>query len=79
MGNEIWRRFHGDLIADVVATWPSAYKVVISDARLGIIRELPKVYARLEAAKAAADEGVRRRFSHKCRMDSCDGWLLWSV
>jgi hypothetical protein len=76
---ETWRRIHGDLMADVVALWPDHYRVVVSNVRSGLTRELPRVYARVEAAKAAADELVRRAFGHRCDMEHCGTWLQWSA
>jgi hypothetical protein len=74
-----WRRFHGDSIADVIGMWPTRYRVVISNTTSGVVRELPKGFLRLDAAKAAADDAVRHLFAHKCGTDSCGGWLIWSA
>ena len=78
MGVQTWRRLHGDFIADVISIWPASYRVAVSHAPSGVTRELPKVFQRLQSAQAAADDYLRRTFSHKCGMESCGAWLLWT-
>ena len=73
-----WRRFHGRFLAEVV-TRAQVYRVVISDTASGVSRELPRAFDRLEAAKAAADDAIRRVFSHRCGMETCGLWLQWTV
>lgn len=72
-----WRRFHGTFVADIVTTAPNVYNVVILNTTSGLTRALPMVYKRLEAAKAGADDFVRRTFSHRCGMDACGRWMPW--
>ena len=72
-----WRRFHGTFIADIVTTAPNVYRVVISNTTSGLTRALPIVYKRLEAAKAGADDFVRRTFAHRCAMEVCGRWIPW--
>ena len=79
MPNQAWRRFHGELIAEVVAMWPDRYRVIISNGASGLTEEVPRVYVRLESAKASADALVRRAFRHRCDTDSCGAWFVWSV
>ena len=79
MAIQTWRRFHGEFVADVVATFPDRYRVVIAHATSGVTRELPKVFFRLESAKAAADVLVRRVFAHRCDIDCCGTWLQWRI
>jgi hypothetical protein len=74
-----WRRFHGELIADIITISPDVYRVVISNTTSGLTRGLPSAYKRLEGAKAAADDFVRRAFAHRCAMEICGRWLPWSV
>ena len=79
MSIEAYRRIHGDLMADVVATLPNQYRVIVSNVQCGFTHQLPRIYARLESAKAAADALVRRAFKHRCDVEHCGTWCLWSV
>jgi hypothetical protein len=79
MGIQTWRRHHGrDLTADVVELEPMTYSVEACHQPSGVVRRLPKTFQRLESAKAAADDFVRRSFGHACTMESCGAWLIWS-
>ena len=53
MGLQTWRRFHGELTANVIAKAPHSYTVVVWHEPSGVIRQLPRAFARLESAKAA--------------------------
>ena len=79
MSLQTWRRFHGGLIATVIAKGSELYAVAVWDEPSGIIRQLPRVFDRLDAAKAAADHLLRRTFGHKCAMESCGEWVVWSA
>ena len=79
MGLQTWRRFHGEIIANVIAKGPDSFTVAVWHEPSGVIRQLPRGFERLDAAKAAADDLLRRTFSHKCALESCGEWLLWST
>ena len=79
MGLPTWRRFHGELVAAVIARDTDAYTVAVWHEPSGVCHQLPRLFPRLEAAKAAADDLLRRMFTHKCGVDSCGEWLVWSV
>ena len=74
-----WRRFHGNLIADIITVGPDVYRVVILNSSSGLTRGLPSAFKRLEGAKAAADDFVRRAFAHRCALEHCGRWLPWTV
>ena len=46
-----WRRFHGDLIADIITIGPDVYRVVISNTTSGLTRGLPSANKRLEGQR----------------------------
>jgi hypothetical protein len=73
----VWRRFHGAWVADIVTTAPNVYRVAVLNTTSGLTRALPIVYKRLEAAKAGADDFVRKTFGHRCTMDVCGCWMPW--
>jgi hypothetical protein len=79
MGIQTWRRFHGELIATVIAKGNELYAVAVWDEPAGIIREPPRMFDRLDSAKAAADDLLRRTFGHKRAVESCGEWLVWST
>jgi hypothetical protein len=79
MGLHTWRRYHGELTANVMAKAPHAYAVAVWHEPSGVIRQLPRVFRRLESAKAAADDLLRRTFAHTCTVESCGEWLVWST
>jgi hypothetical protein len=80
MSFQTWRRFHADkFTANVVEKGPGSYAVVVWDQASGLVRELPRIFARLESAKAAADDLARRTFGHRCTLEHCGEWLVWSV
>lgn len=80
MGIHTWRRHHGsELTANVVVTGPHAYSVAVWQEPSGVVHRLPQVFQRLESAKAAADDLVRRSFGHTCTIESCGEWMIWSV
>ena len=78
MGFQEWRRYHGELTAHVIAGLSGSYTVAVSNERGSRIRQLPRAFRRLEAAKAAADDLLRTTFSHKCSVESCGEWMAWS-
>jgi hypothetical protein len=69
-----WRRYHGELAANVISTDAASFKVAVWHEASGIIRQLPRVFRSLESAQAAADDLLRRTFDHKCTADSCSTW-----
>lgn len=75
-----WRRHHGEeLSAHVIEDVPQAYTVVVSYRSTGVVRQLPRVFTELESAKAAADDLLRREFSHRCSIESCGEWMRWTA
>jgi hypothetical protein len=76
---QTWRRNHGDeLSAYVLEKEPKAYIVAVYHASAGMVRQLPRLFTELEAAKAAADAFLRREFSHRCSMEFCGDWMCWT-
>jgi hypothetical protein len=78
MGLQIWRRYQGELTANVIANAPHAYTVAVWHEPSGVIRQLPRAFVRLESAKTAADDFMRRMF-HSCTGESCGRWMVWST
>lgn len=75
-----WRRHHGrDLTANVIVLRVGSYEIAVSHESSGTVRRGPKPFTRLEAAKAAADDLVRRSFGHTCSIESCGEWMIWSA
>jgi hypothetical protein len=80
MGIHTWRRHHGgELTANVIVKGPDAYSVAVWHEPSGLVRRAPKTFQRLESAKAAADDLVRKGFGHACTLESCGEWLIWSA
>ena len=80
MAIHTWRRHHGDaLTAHVVEKGLRSYGVAVWHESAGIVRELPKTIQRLESAKAAADDLLRRTFAHTCTIELCGEWLVWTA
>ena len=79
MGLQTWRRYHGELAANVISQGPYSYTVAVWHESSGVVRQLPRAFARLESAKAAADDLLRRTFFHTCTLESCSEWLMWST
>ncbi len=78
LDRQIWRRHHGgELTANVILKEPCAHTVAIVHEPSGIVRRLPRTFSRLDAAKAAADNFVRRSFSHSCTVEHCGEWMIW--
>ena len=74
-----WRRHHGhELAANVIVNGPDSYTVFAWHASSGVVRRDPKTFRRLDSAKAAADNLVRRSFNHTCKLESCGEWMIWS-
>jgi hypothetical protein len=74
VSSQTWRRLHGEeLSAHVLENGPRAYAVAVSrrSTRAAGVRQLPRVFAALEPAKAAADAFVRREFCHQCSRECC--------
>jgi hypothetical protein len=75
-----WRRFHGDdFAAHVLQHDTTSYVVAVWHHASGRVRQLERRFRRLESAKAAADDLVRRTFKHSCSMEQCGTWLVWSA
>jgi hypothetical protein len=80
MESHIWRRHHGrEFTANVIVKEPCAHTVAVLHEPSGVLRRLPRTFERLDAAKAAADDFVRRSFSHSCTVESCGEWMIWSA
>lgn len=79
MGLQTWRRFHGELVANVISRGTDLYTVEVWHEPSGVVRQLARGFGRLDSAKAAADDLLRRTFSHKCAAESCGEWLVWST
>ena len=80
MSVQTWRRFHADqFTASVIEKDPRSYGVAAWHEASGIERELPKRFSGLDAAKAAADDLVRRTFGHRCTLERCGEWMIWTV
>ena len=75
-----WRRHHGDdLVANVINREDEPLVVFAWHERSHDVRRHPRTFQRLESAKAAADDLVRRSFDHTCTMDSCGEWTIWTA
>jgi hypothetical protein len=80
MGISTWRRLHGhDLTANVIVMPSGSYEVAASHEPSGAVRRGPRAFTRLESAKAAADDLVRRTFGHTCSVDACGEWMIWNA
>ncbi|OLB61376.1 MAG: hypothetical protein DMG04_13365 [Acidobacteria bacterium] len=79
MAIHTWRRHHGhDLTANVIVLPAGSYEIAVSHEPSGAVQRGRKAFTRLEAAKAAADDLVRRSFGHTCSIESCGEWMIWS-
>jgi hypothetical protein len=75
-----WRRHHGhELAANVIVQGTDSYAVFALHEPSGVVRREWRTFARLDSAKAAADDLVRRSFKHTCTVESCGEWLIWSA
>jgi hypothetical protein len=80
MSLHTWCRFHADeFTANVIEKAPRCYAVAVWHRASGFVRELPHTFRRLESAKAAADDLARRTFGHRCTLEGCGEWLIWSA
>jgi hypothetical protein len=80
MGIVGWRRYHGrEFIAIVMVKGPHAFAVAVCHEPSGLVRRLPTMRRDLESAKAAADDLVRKSFSHTCSLEFCGEWIIWSA
>ena len=77
MGTLTWRRHHGSDLAAQVVQQRESYVAEVSHEPSGAVCRAPKTFANPQAAKAAADELVRRSFGHQCTFDRCGQWMLW--
>jgi hypothetical protein len=78
-GVEIWRRYHGDIVANVIGQKAGVYSVAVWHEPSGTVEQLSRLFVRADSAKAAADDLVRRVFSHACSVESCRQWVIWST
>jgi hypothetical protein len=79
-GTQTWRRHHGrELTANVIVKAPGAYTIAVWHEPSGAARRASRIFPRLESAKAAADDLVRRSFAHSCSLDTCGEWIIWST
>ena len=77
MALDTWRRHHGPgLVATILEKAPSCYSVAVRHDRTGPVRSLPRPFPRLQSARAAADDLVRRTLAHRFMLDACGQWLL---
>jgi hypothetical protein len=80
MGVHTWRRHHGHaLVASVIQQTLDKHTVVVWDTASGNVQNLQKEFQRLQSAKAAADDLIRRAFDHTCTLDACGDWLVWTA
>ena len=80
MGIQAWRRHHGrDLTANVIVTPSETFEIAVLHEPTGALRRGSKTFTRLEAAKAAADDLLRRSYGHTCTVESCGDWMIWST
>jgi len=79
MGIVTWRRYHGpEFTANVMVKGPHAFAVAVCHEPSGVERRLPAMRRELQSAKAAADDLLRRSFSHTCSSE-CGEWMIWST
>jgi hypothetical protein len=74
----IWRRYHSsDLVANVQQSTRRTYVVAVWHTVSEVVYRHPRTFARLESAKAAADDLIRRTFTHRCSLEHCGDWMPW--
>lgn len=74
----IWRRYHSsDLIANVLESARRTYVVAVWQTVSEVVYRHPRTFRRLESAKAAADDLIRRNFTHRCTLEDCGEWVLY--
>jgi hypothetical protein len=80
----LWRRQHGPTITANVSERGGStalqYRATVWQiGRDTLVCELPRLFTHLQAAQAAADDAVRRRFTHQCDFELCGEWTLCDV
>ena len=71
-----WRRYHGDLLACVRGSSAKGYVIeVISRVTASVSPS--RSYRRLLSAQAAADDLLRKFYSHRCTVELCGRWVEW--
>jgi hypothetical protein len=74
----VWRRYHSsDLVANVLQSTRRTYVVAVWHTMSEVVYRHPRTFARLESAKAAADDLIRRMFMHRCSLEDCGDWMPW--
>jgi hypothetical protein len=74
-----WRRHHGpELVAHVLEKASDQYTIAAWHESSRAVERSPKMFSRLQSAKAAADDLVRRTFHHTCTLEGCGQWMLWA-
>jgi hypothetical protein len=76
----IWRRFHSaDLVANIIERDPQTFVVAIWQVATERGSHHARTFRRLESAKAAADNLIRRTFGHRCSFEDCGQWRMWTT
>jgi hypothetical protein len=75
---QVWRRSHSiDLVANITQVDSRTYIVTVWNTSSDTGCRLAREFCRLESAKAAADDLVRRNFDHRCCLEDCGKWTVW--
>jgi hypothetical protein len=75
----VWRRFHNHQFVANVLLDGTAYVVAVWHDASGRVRKLERRFRQLQSAQAAADHLVRHTFKHRCTVDHCGDWLVWTA
>ena len=78
MGIVTWRHHGREFMAEVMIKAPDAFAVAVRHEPSGLVRRLPTMRRKLESAKAAADDLIRKPYSHTCSPE-CGEWMIWSA